>query len=156
MVDTLDVNTGETFTVPSGDQYEYLNADIDGTLDVNGSLVLKTGYDASTQPSEAKEEPELISTGPIDLPLEIDLPVGNLSFEKMETSVAILLIGILAVLGAAAATLRNYAAGVMLSMAVVALVLAGVFNLGVEIFYAFIVGASLLLAAGIAVSWSGA
>lgn len=152
MADTLTTDNGDTFTVPSGEQYEYLNADVNGSLEVNGSLVLKTGYDESTQPSDGGEAgpTEGISTGPVDL------PTGSISFEAMETSVAFLIVGLVAVLGAAAAVLRNYVAGVLLSMGVIALILAGVFDLQVEVFYAFIVGTCLMIAAGMAVQWSGA
>lgn len=53
MADTLKINSTETFEVPINEEYEYLNTEVNGSLKVNGSLILKSNYDESTQPSEA-------------------------------------------------------------------------------------------------------
>lgn len=157
MVDTLTVQNGNTETVSANQTDEYLNADIDGTLDIDGSLVLKTNYDGTTQPGGGSTPTPTPTTEPASSSGGggINLPTGSIDFEEMETSTAILFVGLIGALGGAAAILRNYAAGVLIAMGVVALILAGMFNLGVEIFYAFIIGASLMIAAGVAVNWSG-
>jgi len=144
----LDISSNTTETISSGTTETYEGADVDGSLDVQGSLRLV----------DIDDDPDNIvgADNPIDLPLgSINLPVGSISIGQMQTGASILFVGLLTILGGASALLKNYAAGVAVAMAVIALLLAGTVNLGVEVFYAFLIGAALLLAAGAAIQWSG-
>jgi hypothetical protein len=62
-------------------------------------------------------------------------------------------IGTVAVLGGLAAALKNYVAGVVLMLAVMALLLSGTIGMGLEYFYVLLVAVVLTLAAGMVVRW---
>jgi len=135
----LDVNTGETYTVDSGDTEEYSGATVDGTLDVDGTLKLIDDPDSPTGPTPG--------TSPIDLPLSLP------NFPDMQMGVALFLMGTLGILFGASAFLKNYAAGIMAALALVALLMSGVFGIGLELFWAIVVATVVLLMAGMVVRW---
>ncbi len=142
----LDVNPGETYTVHSGTTEEWAGADVDGTLDVDGHLKLVDNPDVPTQEQGGFRVGE---TG-------IDLPLSPLNLSTMETGIAIFLSSVLALLLGAAAVLRNYVAGVFWAFAVFALLASGLFNVGLELFWAIVIATAFILAAGMVARWSAA
>jgi hypothetical protein len=139
----LDVNSGETYTVDSGDSEEYYGADVDGTLQINGTLSLIDNPSADEQ-----EQPDIgPGTAPISLPLEIDL-------RNMNMGTAIFLTGFMALLGGMAAFLRNYAAGIVWALALFTLVVSGLLQLGLEIYWTMVAATCLLLIVGMVVRWT--
>lgn len=151
MSEHLVVSAGETYTIDAGATEEWLYADVDGTLEVNGTLKLIDDPDTPTQPTEA--DPFDVPTDPLDLPLSLDLPTQPLSIRTMETGLALFLMGLLTVIGGAAWVLRNYAAGVMWSLGIVALLLSGLLGIGLELFWAILLATLMLLAMGWIVRW---
>jgi hypothetical protein len=139
MSERLDVDQSETYTVESGTTEEWLGTDVDGTLDVDGELKL---IDDAESP-----ERQFDAVGEFTLPLNIDL-------QNMQTGTALFLVGIIGVLGGIASALRNYAAIIMIAVAGVSLVMGGLFEFGLEIFWVLIILSFLLIAAGMAVRWS--
>lgn len=55
MSERLDVNTGETYTISSGETEEWKGVDVDGTLEINGTLKL---IDEPNIPQSVSEKPE--------------------------------------------------------------------------------------------------
>lgn len=149
MTDRLIVDTGETYTVSGSDTEEWFGVDVDGTLEVNGTLEL---IDNPDTPSQDEEPPEPFSV-PLDLGLEtgLDLPVRPLNLRAMETGLSIFLIGLLSVLLGAAYFLKNYAAGGLWGFSIVALLLSGLFGIGLELFWAMVIATILLLILGMAI-----
>lgn len=133
----LDVESGETYPVPAGDTEEWSGADVQGTLDVDGTLTLVDNPDRQFDVSE----------NPIDLPLRA------LNLTNMNIGLSIFLMGLMSILLGAAAFLKNYAAGIMWGFAVVALLLSGLLGIGLEIYWATVVGTVLLLIVGMIVRW---
>lgn len=149
MSEHLVVSGGETYTVGIGETEEWTRAEIDGTLDVQGTLKLID----DAQPPEEAPGPFTVPTDGIDLPLGIDLPTSPLNIRTMEMGLAMFLMGLLAVLLGAAAFLRNYAAGIMWGFAVVALLLSGLLGIGLELFWVVVITTALLLIMGMIVRW---
>ena len=138
--DRLRVEASETYTVESGTTDEYSGATVDGTLDVNGTLEL---IDDPSPPVSADET----------VPDTIDLPLGNINFTNMQTGVAVFLLGTVGILGGIATVLRNYLALSVLMLAVVVLIMSGMFGAGLELFWVTIIGVLLLLAGGVVLRW---
>lgn len=134
----LDVEQGETYTVPDGATEEYSGADIDGTLDVDGTLKLVDNPD----------------TRPIDDDTGLDLPLRPLSIQDMNIGFAVFLAGMMGFLLAFIAWVRAYAAGIMLGVSVLVLVLSGLLSIGLELFWACIALTVMLLIAGVVVQWT--
>jgi hypothetical protein len=81
------------------------------------------------------------------LPLEIDftnMQIGNALFI---TLVSGLLLG-------AVGLLKNYAAGILLMLALFTLIVSGLLGLGLEAFWAMISGTVILLLVGMVLRWS--
>lgn len=89
-----------------------------------------------------------VGTDRLDLPLSLDLPLQPLNLRTMEEGVAIFMIGLVAVLGASAAFLRNYVAGAVLGLAVVAMLMSGTIGIGLEAFWALLIATVVVLIAG--------
>lgn len=151
MSEHLVVSVGETYTIAAGETEEWLRTEVDGTLDVQGTLKLIDDPDTPTQPGEG--DPFDVPTNPLDIPLSLDLPMQPLSIRTMETGLALFLMGLLSVIGGAAWVLRNYAAGVMWSLGIVALLLSGLLGIGLELFWAILLATLVLLAMGWIVRW---
>lgn len=149
MSEHLVVSSGETYTIGSGETEEWIRAEVDGTLDVQGTLKLID----DAQPPEEDPGPFTVPTDGIDLPLGIDLPTSPLNIRTMEMGLAMFLMGLLAVLLGAAAFLRNYAAGIMWGFAIVALLLSGLLGIGLELFWVVVITTALLLIMGMIVRW---
>lgn len=107
---------------------------------------------APREEEEGREPFDIGVTAP-DIPLSLDLPMQPLSIRTMETGLALFLMGLLSVIGGAAWVLRNYAAGVMWSLGIVALLLSGLLGIGLELFWAILLATLLLLAMGWIVRW---
>jgi len=135
----LTVLSSDAYTVESGDIEEYTNADVDGTLEVNGTLRL---VDDPVDPSNN------LGTGPLDLPL------APLNLSSMELGLGFFLVGIMALLGGAGAVLKNYAALLMWSLAFVALIASGVLGIGLELYWVLVIATILVLMLGVAVKAS--
>lgn len=140
----LEILPTQTHTVEAGEIEEYELADVDGTLQVNGTLKL---IDDPVSPGHD------IGSDPINLPVSLDLPVGPLNMRTMELGLGVFLIGILGLLLGAAAFLRNYAAGIMWSISLFALLASGLLGIGLELFWAMIAATVLLLIAGMVARW---
>lgn len=148
MSEHLIVESGETYTVESGVTEEYIRADVDGTLDVQGTLKL---IDDAEPPTD--DEPRGIGSQPIELPLGISLPVSPLNLSTMQMGIAMFIVGLIGFLGAAAGFLRNYAAGIMLGLAIVALLFSGLLGIGLELFWVAVMATVVLLIMGAVVRW---
>lgn len=142
----LDVESGEAYSVGSGTTEEWAGLDSDGHTDVDGHLKLVDNPDVPTQ------EQGGFRVGPTG----IDLPLQPLNLSTMQTGIAIFLSGILALLLGAAAVLRNYVAGVFWAFAVFALLASGLFNIGLELFWAIVIATAFIIAAGMVARWSTA
>lgn len=136
----LWVEQSETHTVNEGTVEEYEGTDVDGTLDIDGSLKL---IDDADSPGIAIP----------DDPDGIDLPLGPLNFTNMQMGVALFLMGTISILGGLATVLKNYLAISVLMLAVVALVASGLLGIGLETFWALIMAVVLLIAGGAALRW---
>lgn len=137
MADRLIVSSGETYEVPAGATEEYDSADIDGTLEVNGTLKLIDS--PNVRPGD--------KTG-------LSLPTGPLNITSMNIGFSVFIIGILGVMWAGVAFVRAYAAGIVLAFAMLTLLLSGVFSIGLEVFYMVLALSILLLIAGVVVQWT--
>lgn len=84
----------------------------------------------------------------VELPLSLDLPLRPLNLRNMDTGLSVFLVGILAVLGGGAYVLRNWASMALLGLAVVALLMSGTIGVGLELFWAMLIAAVLLLTVG--------
>lgn len=140
----LDVDEGETYRVESGEVQEYTGADIDGTLQVDGTLRLVDDADHGVE----------TGTDPLDIPLGLDLPTQPLTLQTMQMGVALFLVGTWGLLLGAAAFLKNYAAGIALFFAVMAALFSGLLGIGLEVHWVLIVVTCILLAMGMVVRWS--
>lgn len=106
-------------------------------------------------PTADDEEPGFdIGTGPADIPLGLNLPLQPLNLASMQMGVSMLLIGLIATMWGAIAWVRAYAAGVVLAFAMIALIMSGLLNIGLEVFWATIVLSLILLVAGVVVQWT--
>lgn len=94
-----------------------------------------------------------VDTNPLDLPLALNLPMGSLNLSTMQTGVAIFLFGTWSMLLGASAFFKNYAAGILIFMAVMAALFSGLMNIGLEVHWVLIVATLFALAAGMVVRW---
>lgn len=141
MSDRLTVNSGETHTVEGGDTEEWSGADVEGTLDVDGTLKL---IDNPDTPSDS----EFVRTDP-----PLDLPLGPLNMYNMDQGFAIFLVGFLGLELGAVAFLKNYVAGILLFFSIFALLSSGLLGIGLELFWAFTAATALALIMGMVVLW---
>lgn len=148
----LDVNSGEDYAVPQGETQEYYGADIDGTLNVDGTLRLVDNPESDTYGDDGGEtgtpEPFDVSSSPIEL------PINPLNLTGMQMGTAMFLVGFQALLLGAAGFFRNYAAGILLGLAFLALIFSGVFGIGLELFWVLIIVTILALIAGLIARWA--
>lgn len=144
MVHVLDVNAGDTYRVDSGTTETHARTEIDGTLSTQGTLHLTGKEPRAIKPPKG-----------IDLPREIDLPMG-INFPGMNMGIAVFLIGTLATTLSASWALKNYAAGIMWGVALIALLIGGIMGMGLELFWMAIIATVVLLIVGFIVRWSAA
>lgn len=142
MSDRLTVESGETYQLPSGASEEYSGATVDGTLEVDGTLHLID--DPAVRPGD-----EAVGDG-----TGIDLPISSISFTDMNIGLSLFLAGFIGIMWGAIAWVRAYAAGVVLAFAMIALIMSGLLNIGLEVFWATIVLSLILLVAGVVVQWT--
>lgn len=143
--DRLTINDGEVYEVPQDETQEYSGVTFNGSgrLDLsnqNGNLRL---IDDPDRPDGTRN----VGVAPIDLPMQVN-------FRDMNLGVSVFLVGTIGLLAGMVAFFRNYAAGIMLSMAILALVVSGLLNMGLEIFWSMIVGTVLLILVGMVVRWT--
>lgn len=138
----------ENNAVASPDGYSYDAYEWNGTavLEFEDTEYIEFGDGNYPPPTAAVERDRLDLPVGITLPLEIDI-------RSMQTGVSVFLIGLLASLGGASALFRNPAAGIMTGLSVVLLIAAGLFGIGLEIFWLGVIITALLLVVGIAVRW---
>jgi len=143
MVDErLHVAQNETHTVDTGTTEEYTGATVEGTLDVDGQLHLI-------------DDPDLPGSGPFDeSPSAIDLPLSSIKLTNMDLGTAWFLTGTMGLLLVPIALFRNYAAGIVWSMAFIALLFSGLLGIGLEAFWALVVATVLVVVVGMVVTWS--
>lgn len=139
---TLDIDAGDTHTIGPGATDTYERVNLNGTLNLDGTLAL---VDDAPDPDPSP------GADPF-LPTEIDLPLAS-DTSDMDSGTATFLIGILAILLGAAYVLRNWAAGIALSLSVLVLIVAGLLGLGLELFWIGIIMTVVLLIAGLVVRW---
>lgn len=141
MTDRLIIGSGDTYTVDSGDTEEWSGADVDGTLQVDGTLKLT-------------DNPEVPGSGAFTRGGDpLDLPLGSINFATMQLGLSVFLIGILALLSGLSAILQNWFAMAVVGLSIVALILSGVVGIGLETFWVLIIAASLLVIVGVVVRW---
>jgi hypothetical protein len=139
---TLDVNNGDTYTIPNGETEEWENADVDGTLQVNGTLRLVEGGQG------VQEDGFTLGTGE-----GLDLPLGPLNFTSMNVGVSVFIIGMIGVLGSLATIWKNYVAMTIVGLAVIAMLLSGLLGIGLELFWIMLVLALVALVIGVMLRW---
>lgn len=88
----------------------------------------------------------------IDLATQINLPL-SLNFYTMNIGVAIFLVGIQGVLLGAVHLFKNYAAGIMWGIGAILLVLAGLLDVSLELYWLSVAMTFILLVAGLAARW---
>lgn len=116
--------------------------------------------------------PDSPDTGlPFNLPLDTDFPDSlnmtmqnsiatqitlprRLNLQSMNIGVAIWLTGMMGVLLGGVHLFKNYAAGIAWGIALVLLILSGLLDVGLELFWLSIVLTIVLLIAGLVVRWS--
>lgn len=141
----LTVDEGQTHTVDSGEEEFHDGLDNYGTTDVYGNLTL----------TESPEEEWYIGEQPIDLPLApINLQLRKINFSTMNMGLSIFLVGMLGLLYGAAGLFKNYVAGALISLAVLALILSGTLGIGLEIFWVLIALTAISLATGVILRWT--
>lgn len=135
----LEVGDGESRTLPPETTVEYEGADVYGDLKItNDGCSLELIDDAAgVQPGQS----------PISLPLEIN-------FSNMQIGNALFITLSMGLLMGAVGFLKNYAAGVMLMLALFTLIVSGLLGLGLEIFWSMIAATALLLIVGMVFRWS--
>lgn len=141
MSDRLTVNSGETYSVGSGETEEWSGADVSGTLDVDGTLKLIDNPDTPDGEFGVSESP-------------LNLPLGPLNMQGMDQGFAIFLIGMLGTMLAGVSVFKNYVAGILLFFSIIALLLSGLFGIGLETFWTFIAATSIALAMGMVVRYA--
>lgn len=139
----------ENDAVASPDGYSYDAYEWNGTavLEFEDNEYIEFGDEDYPPPTAAVERDRLELPVGITLPLEINL-------RSMQTGVSVFLIGLIGLLGGASTVFRNPAAGIMTGLCVVLLIAAGVFGIGLEIFWLGVIITALLLVVGIAARWS--
>lgn len=140
----LEVLKGDTHEVKSRKIEEYKRADVDGVLDVDGTLKL---IDNPNPPAND------IGTDPVDFPTELDLPTQPLTLQAMDLGIGVFLLGTMGLLFAAGAMLKNYAALIVWVLSFFALVASGLFGIGLEVFWALVGATVLTLLAGVIYRW---
>lgn len=135
MTHDLTVDAGDTYRVDAGVTETHARASIAGELDVEGTLVLEGGEARAVRP-----------------PTGIDLPMA-ITLRDMNMGIAVFLIGSLATTLSAAWMLKNWAALIMWGFAFVALLIGGIFGMGLEIFWMALIAVVLLLMVGGVVRW---
>ena len=143
MGEELDVNSGETYTVPSGETESWENADVGGTLRVNGTLRLEEGA-TGVQDKDGFD----LGTGE-----SLDLPLGPLNFSSMNVGVSVFIIGMIGVLGSLATIWKNYVAMSIIGLAVIAMLLSGLLGIGLELFWIMLVLSLVALVIGVMLQW---
>jgi len=138
----LHVAQNETYTIPSGITEEWSGATIEGELNVDGQL-------------ELVDDPDLPASRSFDeSPFTISLPLSPLNLSTMNLGTAWFITGTLGLLLVPIGLFRNYAAGIVWSMALVALLFSGLLGIGLEAFWALVIGTVLAVGVGMVVSWS--
>lgn len=138
MTHVLTIDSGNTYLVDSTETR--LRVELNGTLDLDSTLKLN---------DTAQHGDEIRPPGPptgIDLPMAIDL-------DDMDVGNAVFLIGTLGSLFGMSWLFRNPAAAIVIGLAFIAMVFAGLFSMGLEIFWMLVVGAIVLLIVGFVVRW---
>lgn len=133
----------ENNAVASPDAYSYDAYEWNGTavLEFEDGEYIEFGNENYPEPTAT------IERDGISLPMEIN-------FSSMQTGVSVFLIGLIGLLGGASTVFRNPAAGIMTGLCVVLLIAAGVFGIGLQIFWLGVILTALLLVVGIAARWS--
>jgi hypothetical protein len=144
MGETLDVNSGETYTVPSGETEAWENTDVDGTLQVDGTLRLEEGA------TGVQDKDDRFNLGTGD---GLDLPLGPLNFSSMNVGVSVFIIGMIGVLGSLATIWKNYVAMAIVGLAVIAMLLSGLLGIGLELFWIMLVLSLVALVIGVMLQW---
>lgn len=98
------------------------------------------------------EDTEVIEFGnenppPATRPIEEE----SLDLDNMPTGVSVFLVGILGILGGGSVVLRNPAAGIMWGISFLLLIAAGLFGIGLELFWIGLMVTTILLIIGLTV-----
>lgn len=124
MVDTLSINNGESYTVTASQTDEYLNTNINGSLEINGSLVLTQNPDKTTQPGNNTSTPASQDTSD-------DTGINLKEFENFNTDSIITILGMFALVLYSAVKLRSAMLFFMLSINAIILILVILVDLSI-------------------------
>lgn len=132
----LDVNDGETYTVADSTSETWDSATADGELRLDGVLILDES-ESFTSPHDG-----------LSFPTGLDLPLSPINLSSMQMGFAMFVVGLWALLGGAAAVLRNYAAGAVLGLAVIAFLMSGLLGVSLAYHWAMIIATLFVLVTG--------
>lgn len=135
----LIVETNEEYAIDETMREQFDAADIDGSADVDGHLIIR-----ETSPTFRSSEDDF------SFPAAIDFPTGSLLFSTMNMGTAVFFGVMLFFFGGATMALRNYIAGTLLGIAVLVLLLSGTIGIPLELFWAVLILTAMALIAGIA------
>lgn len=139
MVHSIDVEAGEKRRIDGGVTETHADVgNLGGELIVEGELILTGEQPRTTNPP----------TG-ITLPMDITL-------KDMNMGIALFLVGSLSIVFSLSFILSNWAALIAAALAFVALLVGGIFGMGLEIFWMLLIMTVLLLAVGGVVRWAQA
>jgi len=146
MVDErLHVAQNEVHNVDGGTTEEYTGATVEGQLDV-------VEDDARLH---LVDDPDLPGEGPFDeSPSAIDLPLSSIKLTNMDLGTAWFITATMGILFIPIGLFKNYAAGLVWSMALVALLFSGLLGIGLEAFWSLVIATVLVVAVGMVVRWA--
>lgn len=147
MAKRLTVNSGETYTVNSGETEDWGGVTVDGTLDVQGTLELTDDGGGTGTPTGGDGDAT-------DENAPIDLQISPLNLTSMDIGTSIFITAIMAIIIGAAAFFRNYAAAAVWGLALFTLIVSSLLGIGLEVFWSMVAGCILVLIAGMIMRWT--
>lgn len=102
----------------------------------------------TAQAEEERQEPFTLPSEPLSLPTALRLPLSPTNLRSMNTGLAVLLVGLLGVLGGGAWILKNYVALALLGLGVMALLMSGTLGITLGLFWSILAATVLVLVAG--------
>lgn len=127
---TLDVDSGETYTITSGDEQTFGPVNVDGELNINGVL------NVESEPPQGRGENVLFDEFVRAADVESgDLYIQYVSLSDVTTAFAVVVGGLMLFFGWMAARLRSPLMGTLWLFMILAFVFALLFNTPLEWFW---------------------
>lgn len=150
---TTSYTTTDVFAGGTGNEYHVHTTEDNTNPEVTAEITAPIDLTVPTAGTPTDTPTQTSAPGDQVGDVGIDLPLQPLSLSTMEAGLSIFLMGVLGLLLGAVALLKNYAAGIMWGMAVLALVLSGVLSIGLELFWTTVAATVALLIVGLIVRW---